>query len=55
MQDVHELRMFARGPEFRQHSVQLPRAHLGIGWMTAPKIDLLGIVFCFNKHGKEQV
>jgi hypothetical protein len=55
MQDVHELRVFARGPKFRLHPVQVPGAHLGIGRMTAPKVDLPGKVFCLNEHGKEQV
>ena len=55
MQDVHELRMFAHCPKFSLHPMQLPGAHLGIGRMAVPKVDLLGIVFCLNKHGKEQV
>jgi len=55
MQDVHELRMFARRPKFRQHPVQFPGAHLGIGRMAAPKVDLPGKVFCLKKGRKKQI
>ena len=55
MQDIHELRMLACKPELGKHPVKLTRVHLEIGRMAAPEVDLLGIVFCFNKHGNEQV
>jgi hypothetical protein len=47
--------MFARRPKFRLHSMQFPGAHLQIWRMTAPAIDLPGVVLCFNEHGKEQI